>query len=85
MNNNFEKIKSMSLIEFKEINKENHTIIKIEEVYATKIIRDWNVDDGDRYYVKFYIGYRYFDSEYFDTEKEAIQFRNEIMGWNKNN
>lgn len=58
---------------FKEINQQ-HDMICIEEVVGIQIRGNAVLFDLN--------GSGLYESDDFDTEEEALEFRNEIMGWN---
>lgn len=66
---------------FKEID-ECHTMICIEDVSAITLVRVVGThNDEDKYSVEFWVNGIRYRSDEFDTEEEALNFRNEIMGW----
>lgn len=60
---------------FKEIDN-RHTMICIEDVEAVKIC-----GFNNKKRVDFYTNNNIYLSKEFATEKEALKFRDEIMGW----
>ena len=63
---------------FKEIDN-RHTMICIEDISEVEIEND--LINKNMWRVNFYINNDFFPSKEFDTEEEALKFRNEIMGW----
>ena len=71
----FEPILQEKSRTFKEINKD-HDMICIEEVEAIIIKHT-----GQKVILEFHTKGCFYDTDDFDTEEEALKFRNEIMGW----
>ena len=71
----FETITTESNRTFKEINKD-HDMICIEEVEAIIISHS-----GKKVILEFHTKGCFYVTDGFDTEEEALKFRDEIMGW----
>ena len=75
----FETITTEQNRTFKEINK-GHDMICIEEVEAI-IISNIISHTGKKVILEFHTKGWSYVTDGFDTEEEALKFRNEIMGW----
>ena len=67
---------------FKEIDN-RYTMICIEDVEAIVLNKTKLMDEYDRrkYWLEFILENGQLKSKCFNTEEEAIKFRDEIMGW----